>query len=45
LPKVTSIITEVVDKEISDLIYPKRLTISVPLVNEPIKIDRDGRVI
>lgn len=45
LPKVTSIISETVNKEISDLVYPNKLYMSVPCVNEGIKLDRDGRVI
>jgi len=45
LPKVTSIITDVVNKEIGDLVYPKRLPMGVPCVSEPVKIDKKGNVI
>lgn len=45
LPKVTSIIRETVDKEIADLVHPKRLFLSVPMVNEGFKLDKNGCVI
>ena len=45
LPKVTSIITDVVNKEIADLVYPKRLKMGIPCTSEPIKLDRFGNVI
>ena len=45
LPKVTSIITDVVNKEISDLVYPKRLNMGVPCTSEPVRLDKHGNVI
>lgn len=45
LPRVTSIITDLVNKEISDLVYPKRLNMEIPCISEPIKIDKNGNVI
>lgn len=45
LPKVSSVITEVVEVQISNLIYPNKLYMMVPCVMLSPKIDRDGNVI
>lgn len=45
IPKATSIITNIVNKEINDLVFPNKLYMEIPCVSEPIKIDKDGNVI
>jgi Ca2+-dependent lipid-binding protein len=45
LPTVAKLITEIVNKEINDLVFPKRLPMEVPCVHESLKIDREGKII
>ncbi len=45
IPKATSVITNIVNKEINDLVYPNKLFMEIPCVSEPIKIDKQGNVI
>ena len=45
LPKVTELITDIVNKEINDLVFPKRLPMEVPCKHESFKIDREGKII
>lgn len=42
---MTSLIKDLVDKEIADLVYPKRLVMPIPMVNEPYKLDKEGKII
>ena len=45
LPTVAALIADIVNKEINDLVFPKRLTMEIPCVSESFKIDREGKVI
>lgn len=45
LPTIAKLITEIVNKEINDLVFPKRLPMEVPCVHESLKIDREGKII
>ncbi len=45
LPKVTQMLKEIVDKVITDLVYPNKLPMPIPCVNESFKLDREGRII
>jgi hypothetical protein len=45
IPKVTALISEIVNNEINNLTYPKKLPMEVPCVSEPIKIDKHGNII
>lgn len=42
---MTSLIKDLVDKEIADLVYPKRLVMPIPMVNESYKLDKEGKII
>lgn len=45
LPKVTSLIADIVEKSIYDLTYPQMLEMPVPCVSHGIRIDKQGNVI
>ena len=43
IPTIKSLLQDIVNAEIEDLCYPKRVDMSVPCVNDPIFIDEAGR--
>ena len=45
IPTLTGIIADIVNEEINDLCYPKKLKMNVPVTLETIKLDKDGKVI
>ncbi len=45
LPKVASIITSIVNKEIDNLCYPGCLKMDIPCTTESQQIDKDGKPI
>ena len=45
LPRVTQTLKDIVDNEIVNLVYPKKLIIPLPCVNESFKVDCEGRKI